>query len=299
MLAVHEQFHFGPAGWDYPDWKGRVYPLARPQGFHPLRFLADYVNLVELNASFYAPVAESSARQWLTLLEGHPDFRFVVKGWQRFTHDEDSPGTEAEVARWCAGVEPLQSSGRLLAVLLQFPITVLDSPWTRERLTRVRALLPAEWTLALEVRHASWLKPESLRWIETQRLAFVNIDQPQGRGTLPPTDLRTHALGYVRLHGRNARAWFDSGSGRDARYDWHYRPDELAEWTARLKSLSANGAPTVLVGNNHFHGKAIAAVLSLVHSLDPKAPLRVPEAMHHHFPELRSIARPRNPGLFD
>lgn len=299
MRAVHEHFHFGPAGWDYPDWKGRVYPLARPQGFQPLRYLADYVNLVELNASFYAPVARGSAGQWLTQLETHPEFRFVVKGWQRFTHDDASPGSDAEVARWCEGVEPLAASGRLLAVLLQFPITVLDSPWTRERLARVRAMLPAAWTLALEVRHQSWLKPESLRWIEAQRLAFVNIDQPQGRGSLPPTALRTHELGYVRLHGRNARAWFDSGSGRDARYDWHYRPEELAEWKERLRSLSANGASTVLVGNNHFHGKAVAAVLSLVHSLDPRAPLRVPEPMHHHFPELRSIERPRNPGLFD
>ncbi|MSR75513.1 MAG: DUF72 domain-containing protein [Planctomycetes bacterium] len=299
MRAVHERFWFGPAGWAYPDWKGRVYPLARPEGFHPLRYLADYVNLMELNTSFYAPVSAANAEHWMALLVKHPDFRFVVKGWQRFTHDATGLPSKAEMDQWIAGVMPIEAAGRLLAVLLQFPITVLDSPWVRQRLTALRAALPASWTIAVEVRHNHWLRPESLAFLEKGGFAFVNIDQPQGRGTLPPTALRTHELGYVRLHGRNVAAWFDPGSGRDARYDWHYSQRELQEWVGPLRSLAADGAPTVLVGNNHFHGKAVAAVLSLVHALAPAAVLRVPEPMLSHFAELRALQTPSQRGLFD
>lgn len=299
MFALHERFWFGPAGWAYPDWKGRVYPLARPQGFHPLRYLAGFMNLMEVNASFYAPVSASAASQWLELVADHPEFRFVIKGWQRFTHDPDALPASAALEQWVAGVQPLADSGRLLAVLLQFPISVLDSPWVRQRLLALRAALPISWTLAVEVRHQTWLRTDSLGFLEKHGFAFVNIDQPQGRGTLPPTALRTHELGYVRLHGRNAAAWFDTGAGRDARYDWHYSQRELEEWVAPLRMLSAGGAPTVLVGNNHFHGKAVAAVLSLVHALAPQAALRVPEPLLHHFNELRSIHAPQQRGLFD
>jgi uncharacterized protein YecE (DUF72 family) len=42
----------GPAGWSYPDWEGRVYPRPRPAGFHPLAFIARYVDCVEVNSSF-------------------------------------------------------------------------------------------------------------------------------------------------------------------------------------------------------------------------------------------------------
>ena len=38
---------FGPAGWDYPDWKGKVYPVPKPKGFDPLRYLAEYFDTVE------------------------------------------------------------------------------------------------------------------------------------------------------------------------------------------------------------------------------------------------------------
>ena len=33
---------FGPAGWDYPDWAGKVYPAPKPKGFDPLRYLSRY-----------------------------------------------------------------------------------------------------------------------------------------------------------------------------------------------------------------------------------------------------------------
>ena len=48
---------FGPAGWDYPDWAGRVYPTPKPKGFDPLRYLAGYFGVIEINSTFYRPAS--------------------------------------------------------------------------------------------------------------------------------------------------------------------------------------------------------------------------------------------------
>jgi uncharacterized protein YecE (DUF72 family) len=181
-------------------------------------------------------------------------------------------------------------------VLLQLPHYEQDSAWNRDRLLRVRkALGPVP--LACEFRHRSWNNPQALDWLAGEGLAFVNIDQPQGRDTLPPTEHVTAPLAYARLHGRNVAAWFSPRAGRDARYDHHYSPAELQEWAPRIASMRERAATTILVGNNHYHGKALAAVLSLVNLLTGE-PLPVPDRMLERYPELAPIRAPESGSLF-
>ncbi|HET9751613.1 MAG TPA: DUF72 domain-containing protein, partial [Myxococcales bacterium] len=78
---------FGPAGWDYPDWAGKVYPKPRPRGFDPLRFIAGYFQTVEINSTFYRPPSPAVARAWSERVQERPDFRFTAKLWRRFTHE--------------------------------------------------------------------------------------------------------------------------------------------------------------------------------------------------------------------
>ena len=54
----------GVAGWDYPDWKGVLYPAPKPRGFDPVRYLANYIDLIEVNSTFYRPVAPHVAERW-------------------------------------------------------------------------------------------------------------------------------------------------------------------------------------------------------------------------------------------
>ena len=56
---------FGPAGWDYPDWAGKVYPAPKPRGFDPLRYLAGYFDTIEINSTFYRPPSPKAARSWV------------------------------------------------------------------------------------------------------------------------------------------------------------------------------------------------------------------------------------------
>ena len=41
---------FGTAGWSYSDWEGIVYPAKKGSDFHALVFLAQYIDIVEINA---------------------------------------------------------------------------------------------------------------------------------------------------------------------------------------------------------------------------------------------------------
>jgi hypothetical protein len=50
----------GPAGSDYKDWKGIVYPDPLPGGFHDAELLARYFDTVEINSTFYRPPSPDS-----------------------------------------------------------------------------------------------------------------------------------------------------------------------------------------------------------------------------------------------
>ena len=145
------------------------------------------------------------------------------------------------------------------AVLVQFPWSFKRSVESEEWLGGVFQAL-AGLPLVLEVRHASWEAPDFLAELAERAVGIVNVDQPMFSRSIAPAARVTAAVAYVRVHGRNFRDWFREGAGRDARYDYLYRADELRPWAARVKQLDADPSrPDVyVVTNNHFEGKAVA-----------------------------------------
>jgi uncharacterized protein YecE (DUF72 family) len=249
---------FGPAGWDYPDWRGVVYPRPAPRGFDPLAYLARWFDTVEVNSTFYRPARPEVARAWCERVAARRSFRFTAKLWKRLTHEREAYGADdVEAAR--AALDVLAGEGRLGAVLAQFPWSFRRDAaaleWLRD-LFRALSGLP----LVLEVRHASWNVPETYAELAERGVGFVNVDQPLFRSSLRPSAVATARVGYVRVHGRNYRDWFREDAGRDARYDYLYPAEELAPWAERTRALA--DAPAVedvyVVTNNHFEGKAVA-----------------------------------------
>ena len=249
---------FGPAGWDYPDWRGKVYPKPAPRGFDPLAYLARFFRTVEVNATFYRPAAAKVARAWCERVSASRDFRFTAKLWKRLTHERDAYGAE-EVAAAREALDALAEEGRLGAVLVQFPWSFRREPasleWLRD-LVRALAGLP----LVVEVRHLSWNMRETYEELAERGVGFVNVDQPLFRNSIRPSAVATSRVGYVRVHGRNYKDWFREKAGRDARYDYLYTSEELEPWAERARSLAVE--PQVedvyVVTNNHFEGKAVA-----------------------------------------
>ncbi len=249
---------FGPAGWDYPDWSGAVYPKPAPRGFDKLAYLSRWFDTVEVNSTFYRPQSPEVARAWCERVEARRSFRFTAKLWKRLTHEREAYGAE-EIGAARAALDAIAEQRRLGAVLVQFPWSFRRDAgaleWLRD-LFRALAGLP----LVLEVRHASWDVPETYAELAEQGVGFVNVDQPLFRRSLGPSAVATARVGYVRVHGRNYKDWFREKAGRDARYDYLYTAGELAPWAERTKAVAQlpHVEDVYVVTNNHFQGKAVA-----------------------------------------
>ena len=247
----------GPAGWSYADWAGPVYPDPKPPGFDPLAYLARYVDTVEINSTFYRPASASAARGWLARVEPNPHFRFTAKLWQRFTHEQAAGAWSTDDVRETRlALDVLAAGGRLGAVLLQFPWRFKRTPESREWLGDVTAAF-ADLPLVVEVRHDSWLVPGFFDSLAERGVGFVNIDQPLFARSVQPSAATTARVGYVRVHGRNARDWFRADAGVNERYDYLYSAAELAPWVERTRAIAAEAPETYVVANNHYRGQAV------------------------------------------
>src|SRR5262245_60654731 len=103
--AQASEVRVGPAGFDYQDWLGTVYPRPKPRGFDPLAYLAGYFDTVEINSTFYGPAKPDVARGWAARVERNSRFRFTMKLWKRFTHERATAWSAGEVEQARAGLE--------------------------------------------------------------------------------------------------------------------------------------------------------------------------------------------------
>lgn len=259
----YNRIRTGVAGWSYDDWHGPVYPREKPPGFDPLRYLADYVDLIEINSSFYGPPKPAWAERWMERVGEHPDFRFSAKLWRRFTHEREEAWARGDVAKVTDGMAPLMAAGRLDALLLQFPWSFKNTEPSREWLADLRGAF-ASFPLVVEVRHESWNDPAFFEWLANEGVGFVNIDQPLFSRSIAPSARSTGRVGYVRVHGRNYGDWFRKGAGRDARYDYLYSQEELAGWADRAREVARDEqVETVdVVFNNHYKAQAVVNALA-------------------------------------
>ena len=276
------KLYIGPAGWDYPDWQGVVYPPGL-KGTDRLTVLAALFTAVEINVTFYRPIPADYARRWLAAVTDFPDFRFTAKVWQVFTHDRRLP--EADLAQFQAGLAPLLTGGKLGTLLAQFPYSFHNTEENRAYLVQLKTALQ-KFPLAVEVRHRSWQQRAVREFLAEVGLDFCNIDQPMVSYPMGATRWVTGPRGYLRCHGRRQDAWFEFGADPGARYDYLYSPEELGDLAARTRELMENAAETYVIFNNHPAGQAVANALELFHLLHPGHKVNPPPGLITAFPRL-------------
>ncbi len=292
----------GTAGWSYKDWDGILYPpeVTRKK-IHPLEFLARFFDVVEINTSFYGHIRPELGRLWCRKAAAvNPNFVFTAKLHRSFTHSPLAvmePTSAASIrpndkderlAR--EGLDSLAAEGKLGALLIQFPVSFKNTSLNREYLEQLLRQF-IEYPRVVEVRHESWDNPETIAEFMRQNIGFCNIDQPQLGRSLAPTEHVTSGVGYVRLHGRNYEHWFDTGGdgdNRDDRYNYLYKPAELAKWKEKIEVIARRAESTYVIANNHFQAKAAVNALELRHLLGEKK-VRAPQTLVKHYPALSAI----------
>ncbi len=264
----------GPAGWNYKDWEGTVYPLGSGKSFDPLAFLADYFDTVEINSSFYSPPQPAASQSWVRRVGNNPRFRFTAKAWQRLTH-ESADAEPASIAADCesvrCGMAPIAEAGILGALLIQFPWSFRH---TNENVDLMELLFRhlREFPLAVEVRHGSWNEKAFREFLKENRVAYCNVDQPVIGDSLKPAAHVTAPVGYLRLHGRNYQTWFREDAGRDARYDYLYSKEEIEVLVKLARQIKQTAEETYVITNNHFRGQGLVNALDILEELDANPP---------------------------
>ncbi|MFQ5670439.1 MAG: DUF72 domain-containing protein [Acidobacteriota bacterium] len=288
----HETIRVGTAGWSYPDWEGVVYPVPSPPRFDRLRWLASFLDVVEINSTFYRPARRKDALTWVERVAANPRFRFCAKLGRVFTHEPERENRGSEKA-FKDGIEPLADAGLLAAVLVQFPYSFKNTASNRRRLADVLTRF-GEYSLAVELRHGSWMAAGIMAFLAARGVALVGIDQPQVGQPVPPSLPLTGPFAYARLHGRNAANWFRRGAGRDARYDYLYSAEELAPWIRGLQRAAGEKTQGIVIANNHFRGKAAVNAVEIRHSLSGRM-VPAPAPLLAAYPRLASLAVPLPP----
>jgi uncharacterized protein YecE (DUF72 family) len=229
-----------------------------PPGLKPgdrISYYAQRYPVVEVNASYYHLLPPRNYATWAE--KTPPDFVFNVKAYGQLTqHRRDEPPTSEAFAAFRESYRPLVEAGKLRAILFQFPPWFTDEAKNRRYLSRVAEAMAGD-QVVVEFRHTSWLTPErapeTLGALSELGLGYVIVDAPQvGTGTAPLVPAVTDPdLAYVRLHGRNLRAWYKKVATTGERFDYLYSADELREWLPRVEELARHAGEVHVMFNNN------------------------------------------------
>ena len=273
----------GIAGWSYADWRGVVYPRGCRD---ELAWIARHFDFVELNSTFYQVPTRSTVETWVerTASTATP---FTAKLPQSVTHERRLEAATIDGFRDAMGA--LDDADRLRALLAQFNFRFEANDSALSHLASIHDAFGDLAPLVVELRHASW----RARIDEVVGLGYTvaQLDYPMRDGGFDGGDRGLVGFGYVRVHGRNGRAWYSKAAGRDEVYDYEYAPVEREELLERIRKLaSGETGATFVVANNHFRGKAVKLGLELRAAVREER-VEVPDPMLAAYPDLRAIAR--------
>lgn len=264
----------GLSGWGdhysiYPAGMAAKDKLKEYSGHYPL---------VEVDSSFYAVQPVRNFEKWDR--ETPPSFGFIVKAYQGMTGHLRGPNPfkqeEDMYDAFMESIEPIRNSGKLKAVLFQFPPWFNCTKMNVERLRWIKSKLEA-LPAALEFRHQSWYteryRQQTLDFMKQEGWIHSVCDEPQaGEGSIPIVPTPTHPqMTLVRFHGRNVQGWTAPVEGeewRNIRYLYQYSSDELQEWSARLRELALGSKEVCVIFNNNSGGHAADNAKEMIDLLD-------------------------------
>ncbi|GMA17199.1 DUF72 domain-containing protein [Deinococcus metallilatus] len=262
----------GCGGYTNDDWTapGLIYEGVKKDAY--LETYSHYFDAVELNSSFYA-IPGIKAFEGMVRKSGGRT-RFAVKLNKVFTH-ERTP-TDADFDRMLQSPEPLREAGVMGPYLAQFPYSFHRTGDNRKYLLGLAERF-AGHELAVELRHASWDKPEVREGMAEHGLIWVSPDYPPVGGMPEPQVHVTTDVGYLRLHGRNKGSWWE-GQSASERHDYLYTRAEMDEWAEKIALVADDLSELYVFFENTTRGHALKNIPMLREALNARGvPVRTPE----------------------
>ena len=279
----------GTSSWADPEFVRDWYPPKLPAAAR-LGWYAEHFDYVEVNSTFYAIPSRKVVERWNSETPARFLFdvklhgllsRHVVKPMslppdiRRFARSNPggnlivTPELERVVTeRILEEIEPLSSAGKLGAFLLQLSPSFSPRKHELDELDHLASLL-RDWRLAVELRNRNWLtdahRDATLQFFRSRQLALVLVDAPQSEHfTVMQTEnqITNPKLAYLRLHGRNARAYI-SGRSVAERFNYDYSEEEIDEVAGRVRELADENEDVHVAFNNNHSLYAPKAALRL------------------------------------
>jgi uncharacterized protein YecE (DUF72 family) len=232
----------GCSGWNYEDWKGRVYRADAPQA-RWLELYARWFDTVEVNATFYRLPERKTVARWARATP--PGFCFAVKASRYLTHVKRLRDLRPGLERLDERIGPLRDARKLGPVLWQLPPRFRRDD---DRLAEALAALPPG-RHAFEFRDASWFADDVFELLRAYGALLLVADRAPRR---PTPWIETANWSYLRFHRGRARG----GA---------YGSRALTTWARRIVRTRGD---VYAYFNNDWEGFAVANARTLLRRLD-------------------------------
>jgi uncharacterized protein YecE (DUF72 family) len=285
----------GTASWtDKTLLASGWYPPEVQSAEERLAYYARQFPLVEVDSTYYTPPNERNSELWsqrtpdgftfnvkaFSLLTQHPtkpsalykDLRPEGVTKNLYLKDVDKSTVDAVWERFLAALRPLHDSGRLGAVLFQFPQWFPIGRGNKHYILECKERCEP-YRICVEFRNKTWLseqnEAETLDFLTSYGVPYVCVDMPQGHpSSVPPVLAATADLAVVRFHGHS-----DKWTSRDIyeRFGYRYSTKELREWAPKLRNLADQAKETHVLMNNCYRDFAqtnAATLIDLLTSVD-------------------------------
>jgi len=290
-----DNLYIGTAGWSYKDWVPSFYPKGQTLNFDWLTYYSNYFNVVEVNATYYTYLSPKTAEGWLRKTADNSNFKFTIKLHQDFTHKKIITKENSRLIS--ENLKILSNGEKLGGLLIQFPYSF---GFNEEAINHINLLkeIFQEFPIFVEVRHNSWNKPQVFDYFKEADLSFCGIDQPQISKSISFNLVVTNDALYLRLHGRNAKAWFcsvqdlnkkQSYDEQSERYNYLYSPGELLEIKNKINDVKDRVKTLYIIFNNHPHGNAVANAFEMLRFLNENIKTNIPQTILMSFPRLENV----------
>jgi uncharacterized protein YecE (DUF72 family) len=278
----------GVASWTDPSMTapGVFYPegVSSPEG--RLRYYASRFPIVEVDSTYYAIPARRMAELWVdrtpqsftfdvkahALMTGQPSEvkrlpkelrdalpKELARKTRIYATDLPDELKDAVWASFLDALVPLKDSGRLGAILMQYPRWVGPSRANAAMIEEARARLADKgWPTAVELRNKAWFdertRERTLNLLRRNNLSYVAVDSPPGFASSVPlvAEVTAPSLAIVRFHGRNTDTWEAKVTKVSDRFRYLYDEQQLRSWLPLITAISEQAEAVHLVFNNCY-----------------------------------------------